>query len=87
MKSEPPFLPQEIIRIKRDGGVLTAKQLQEFVAGVTDGTISEGQIGAFNMAVFLQGMEVEERVASPWPCATPEWSATGRRWGLRGQPS
>jgi len=30
---------------------------------VTDGTISEGQIGAFNMAVFLQGMEVEERVA------------------------
>jgi thymidine phosphorylase len=63
MKSEPPFLPQEIIRIKRDGGVLTAKQLQEFVAGVTDGTISEGQIGAFNMAVFLQGMEVEERVA------------------------
>jgi len=33
MKSEPPFLPQEIIRIKRDGGVLTAKQLQEFVAG------------------------------------------------------
>jgi len=59
----PPFLPQEILRIKRDGGVLTAKQLQEFVAGVTNGTISEGQIGAFNMAVFLRGMEVEERVA------------------------
>jgi thymidine phosphorylase len=63
MMSSLPFLPQEIIRVKRDGGVLTAEQLRQFVAGVCDGSISEGQIGAFNMAVFLKGMEVEERVA------------------------
>ncbi len=58
-----PFLPQEIIRIKRDGGILSAQQLQNFVAGVSSGSISEGQIGAFNMAVFLRGMSVDERVA------------------------
>jgi thymidine phosphorylase len=58
-----PLLPQEIIRIKRDGGILTAQQIGEFIAGVTDGSLSEGQIGAFNMAVFLRGMTVEERVA------------------------
>jgi thymidine phosphorylase len=63
MTFNPPFLPQEIIRIKRDGGVLTAAQLKNFVAGVTDGTISQGQIGAFNMAVYLRGMTVDERVA------------------------
>jgi thymidine phosphorylase len=76
-----PFLPQEIIRIKRDGGVLTAKQLKDFVAGVTDGTISEGQIGAFNMAVFLQGMSVEERVAFTLAMRDSgevcDWSASG----------
>jgi thymidine phosphorylase len=76
-----PFLPQEIIRIKRDGGMLTAGQLKDFVAGVTDGTISEGQIGAFNMAVFLQGMSVEERVAFTLAMRDSgevcDWSASG----------
>jgi thymidine phosphorylase len=57
------LLPQEVIRAKRDGRVLPADVIEAFVAGITDGRVSEGQIGAFAMAVLLQGMNVDERVA------------------------
>ena len=57
------MLTQEIIAIKRDGGVLDAKAIRQFVTGLTDGSISEGQAAAFSMAVFFQKMSVEERVA------------------------
>jgi hypothetical protein len=45
------MLPQEIIRAKRDGHTLTADQIAAYVRGVTDGTVTEGQIAAFSMAV------------------------------------
>ncbi len=57
------FLPQEIIRRKRDGGVLSDEEIAFFIDGLTRNTISEGQIGAFAMAVFFRGMEISERVA------------------------
>jgi len=57
------LLPQEVIRAKRDGRTLPAEVIGEFVAGITDGRVSEGQIGAFAMAVLLRGMDVDERVA------------------------
>ncbi len=57
------FLPQEIIRAKRDGRVLTKQQIDYFVAGITDNSITESQISAFAMAVFFQGMTADERVA------------------------
>jgi thymidine phosphorylase len=57
------LLPQEIIRRKRDGFFLSAEQIHEFIAGLTSGRISEGQVGAFAMAVFLRGMTTEETVA------------------------
>ena len=60
---QPTLLPQEIIRKKRDRGVLSAEEIAFFIAGVTSGTISEGQIGAFNMAVYLNGMERDELTA------------------------
>jgi thymidine phosphorylase len=56
-------LPQETIRRKRDGGTLAAAEISEFVAGVTDGRVSEGQIAALAMAVFFNGMNREEAVA------------------------
>jgi thymidine phosphorylase len=56
------LLPQEIIRRKRDGAALSAEEIAFFVRGITDGSLSEGQIAAFAMAVFFQGMTVEERV-------------------------
>jgi thymidine phosphorylase len=57
------LLPQEIIRSKRDGGTLPAEAIEAFVAGLTDGRVSEGQAAAFAMAVFFRGLTVDERVA------------------------
>ena len=56
------FLPQEIIRHKRDGQKLTAEEIDFFVKGIADNSISEGQIGAFAMAVYFNGMQSDERV-------------------------
>ncbi len=56
------MLPQEIIRRKRDGQPLTREQVQDFIRGLTEGTISEGQVAAFAMAVFFNGMSAEEAV-------------------------
>ncbi|MCV6546290.1 MAG: thymidine phosphorylase [Cohaesibacter sp.] len=57
------MLAQEIIRKKRDGGCLGKDEIQFFVDGITSGAVSEGQISALAMAVYFQGMELDERVA------------------------
>ena len=57
------FLPQEIIRRKRDGFALSAEEIQFFVRGITDNSVSEGQIAAFAMAVYFNDMNMDERVA------------------------
>jgi len=59
----PRLFPQEIIRKKRDGGRLDADEIAFFVAGLTDGSIADAQVGAFAMAVFWRGMSRDERVA------------------------
>jgi thymidine phosphorylase len=56
-------LPQELIRRKRDGGALEPHEIEWFVRGITDGVVSDAQVGAFAMAVVLKGMTPEERVA------------------------
>ena len=57
------WLPQEVIRRKRDGHALAALDIQRFVAGIADGSLSDGQVAAFAMAVFIKGMDVSERIA------------------------
>lgn len=57
------MLPQETIRRKRDRQPLDAAEIAEFIAGVTDGRVAEGQVAAFAMAVFLNGMSRDEAVA------------------------
>ena len=57
------YLPQEIIRKKRDGGVLSAEEIQFFVGGITSNRVTEGQIAALAMAVFFNDMNMDERVA------------------------
>jgi thymidine phosphorylase len=57
------FLPQEIIRKKRDGGVLSAEEIQFFVRGIPNGSVTEGQIAALAMAVYFNDMTMDERVA------------------------
>jgi thymidine phosphorylase len=57
------MLPQEIIRKKRDGQPLTRDEIAFMVAGLTAGTVTEGQVAAFAMAVFFRGMARDEAVA------------------------
>ena len=57
------YLPQELIRKKRDGEILESEAIETFVQGIADGSISEGQAAAFAMAVFFQGLSPKETVA------------------------
>jgi thymidine phosphorylase len=56
-------LPQEIIRRKRDGETLPPDDIEAFVAGLTSGSVSEGQAAAFAMAVFFRALSLDERIA------------------------
>ncbi len=57
------FLPQEIIRKKRDGQALDTADINAFIRGVAANEVSEGQIAAFAMATYLNGMTSGEVVA------------------------
>ncbi|TJX69343.1 MAG: thymidine phosphorylase, partial [Mesorhizobium sp.] len=57
------MLPQEIIRHKRDGHRLSPHEIAAFIDGVTSGTVTDGQVAAFAMAVFFNGMNRDEAVA------------------------
>ncbi len=54
------MLPQEIICKKRNKQQLSTAEIQEFIHGVTNGSIMDAQIAALTMAVFLNGMTAEE---------------------------
>ncbi len=56
------MLAQEIIRKKRDGHTLSRAEIAFLIAGLTSGSVSEGQAAAFAMAVFFNGMSTDERV-------------------------
>lgn len=57
------MVPQEVIRRKRDGEALDKAEIAAFVRGLADGSISEGQVAAFAMAVWFSGMSLDETVA------------------------
>ena len=57
------MLPQELIRAKRDGRSLAADDIAEFVRGLVNGEVTEGQAAAFAMAVYFKGMTTDEAVA------------------------
>jgi thymidine phosphorylase len=57
------MLAQEFIRQKRDGKELAPSDISDFIAGLSEGSVSEGQAAAFAMAVFLRGMTRAETVA------------------------
>ena len=57
------MLIAELIRRKRDGGELTAEEIDFLVEGITDGSVSDAQVGALAMAILLRGMTAYERIA------------------------
>ena len=63
MSLSQTFLPQEIIRKKRDGEELSSDEINFFIQGVANNTVSEGQIAAFAMTIFFNEMTMAERTA------------------------
>ena len=57
------WLPQETIRIKRDGAALDEVALGRIARGIADGSLGDAQVGAFAMAVHYRGMTPAECAA------------------------
>src|SRR3954452_24029393 len=57
------MLPNEVIRRKRDGAELSPQEIGFLVGGIAGGGLSDAQVGALAMALFLRGMSAGERVA------------------------
>ncbi|MFC3691505.1 thymidine phosphorylase [Chenggangzhangella methanolivorans] len=73
--------PQEIIRLKRDGGRLPPETIEAFVQGVVSGAVTDAQLGAFAMAAWLNGLDRDETVA-----LTRAMTASGRTLDWSGLP-
>ena len=75
------MLPQEVIGKKRDGDRLTEAEIRFFIEGLHDESITEGQVGAMAMAILLNGMVMDERVALTQAMRD---SGTVLKWDLDG---
>jgi thymidine phosphorylase len=77
------MLVPELIRRKRDGGELTDAEIEQLVAGIADGAVTDAQVGALAMAIVWRGMSSAERVA-----LTGAMTRSGDvlRWGDAGLP-
>jgi pyrimidine-nucleoside phosphorylase/thymidine phosphorylase len=54
--------PQDVIRRKREGGALSAEEIEFFIEGVTGGGFADYQASALLMAIYCRGMnETEQR--------------------------
>jgi thymidine phosphorylase len=77
----PSLEPADLIRHKRDGGILSAQELDALVAGIVDGSMSDGQVAAFAMAVYFRGMTWKECAALTRAMARSgavlDWARTG----------
>lgn len=71
----------DIIRTKRDGGALARAEIDNFVAGATDGSWPDYQISALLMAIVLRGMGDEE---TAW--LTEAMARSGARFDLQALP-
>src|SRR5437763_14233363 len=52
----------DLIRKKRDGGVLERAELEFLVRGATDGSVADEQLAAFLMAVFFRGLDARREL-------------------------
>lgn len=57
------MLIQEIIIKRRDKHVLNDDEIRQYINGVVDQSVSEGQIAAFSMTTFINPMTRDERVS------------------------
>jgi pyrimidine-nucleoside phosphorylase len=55
--------PRDIIQKKRDRQKLTAEEIKQFVEGYVSSAVADYHMAAWLMAVYLNGMEIEETLA------------------------
>lgn len=67
----------DIIAKKRDGKVLSQKEIDWFVGAIVDGSIPDHQTSALLMAIFLNGMDIDETLI-----LTKSMIETGKRLSL-----
>jgi thymidine phosphorylase len=60
VSGEPSMNAVDVIRTKRDGGVLSDAQIDWVIDGYTKGVVADEQMSALAMAIFLRGMTPEE---------------------------
>ena len=71
----------DVIRVKRDGGILPPDAIRAFVDGATSGSWSDDQLGAMLMAIVLRGMTADETAVM-----TDAMVASGHRLDLSELP-
>jgi len=59
----PSFLPQVFIEKIRDGKTPAQAEMQNFISGIKDGSVSHAQVAAFAMAVYFNPLAMPERIA------------------------
>jgi pyrimidine-nucleoside phosphorylase len=60
---DQPMRAVDIIARKRDGGALSAAEIDAFIRGATHGSWPDYQLSALLMAIYLRGMTAEETAA------------------------
>lgn len=54
------YLPQELIRRKRDGYALSDEEIAFLVSGISSGRLVDSQVAALAMAIYFNDMSVQE---------------------------
>ncbi len=57
------LVPASLIQKKRDGENLSPEEIRTFIHGISTGEVADYQATAFLMAVYFQGMSLDETVA------------------------
>ena len=76
-----PMIPYQLIAKKRDGGELTAREIDDLIWAYLRGEFTDEQMSAFLMAAFLRGMSTAETAA-----LTRAMTASGEVWDLSSVP-
>jgi thymidine phosphorylase len=70
-----------LLREKRDGNLLSDDDYRFLITGITDGSVSDAQVGAFVMAVFTRGLSLAESATLTRAMADSGWRG---QWDLDG---
>ncbi len=57
------WLPQSVIKKKRDGHALSKDEINDFIQGSVDGRVDDTQVAAFCMAAFINDLSRDETIA------------------------